>query len=489
MSFVDDVKSRLRVDGFVNLLTGLGGTRDRSVRSYVQGVVPLTPTELEALYHGSDLPGKIVDALPTDAMRQGILTGDPDLDRAIERWKALDLFLDAWIWGRLYGQGALVLGFSDLRGKVDQPLDWSTIREGDLQFIMPVEAQDLAPADYIEDRTDPRYGEARTYRIGSSTDARVHSSRLLLFGGARTSPRVKARNSGRDLSVLQRPYEVLRDVDSAWRAVMLLMQDLSQAVFKIKDLASMVANGQGQIAMDRMALVDIARSVARAVVIDAESESFEHVGAANLTGVDPLLVRVFTRLAAAADMPVTILMGMSPAGMNATGEADIRIWYAKVGAARRDALPNLRKLIWLIARTEGLHEAHTLQWPSLWDATEQEQAALELTRAQGAQIRIGSQMTTPAEERVLWATGQEPSALDTESEADSLDVSAAITTALPEPDSIWIDTFDAHKIQVNAVSGGKVYCQDLSSETPDLQYSWALTTFLDRCRPLPPAIA
>ncbi len=49
-----------------------------------------------------------------------------------------------------------------------------------------------------------------------------------------------------------------------------------------------------------------------------------------LTNLSDILDRFATRLAAAADMPVTLLMGMSPAGLNATGESDRAFFYDRV---------------------------------------------------------------------------------------------------------------------------------------------------------------
>jgi hypothetical protein len=490
--FARDVRDKLRVDAFVNLMTGLGGSRDSTSYGAIKILRPLLLNELDNLYHASDLPAKIVNALPEDAMRFGVDTGDPELDSAVSRWAALDKFKEAWIWGRLYGQGAIVLGINDRLGPPDHPLDWSKLREGDLQYLMVADGHELTVAERVKDRRSPAYGDPRTYRLTPSDatpGALVHASRLILFGGAMTSARVKIRNHDRDLSVLQRPIEVLRDVDQSWRSVMLLLQDMSQAVFKVRGLIDMIANGQKQVALDRMEIIDVARSISRAVVIDAEGESFEHVGAQNLTAVDPLLLRGFTRLAAAADMPVTRLMGISPAGMNATGESDLRMWYGVVKAGQTDVTPQALKLIRLIAKCSGCIAPASIKWPSLWDMTEGERADLEVKKMTAAQMRVNMQMTNPDEELLLWVHGSDPcDAIDltTRQGSGAEEVIGSIT---PDTGSMWIDTEDGHRIEVTGVSGGRVYFLDLDGINPARQYSWALRSFLERCRQSAPAPA
>lgn len=497
-SFSDQVRQTLRLDAFVNVITGLGGRRDKSTLGRPMPFATLQPAELDWLYHGSDLPATIVEALVDDAMGQGIYTGDPALDHALLRWGLIDKVAEAWIWGRLYGLGAVIVGTTDRLGAPKDPLDWSRLRPGDLSFLMVADGTELQVATRVTDRRSSAYDEPRTYRFQGSQSAEastskdslqgqeIHASRMILFGGARTASRVKMRNQDRDLSVLQRPYEVLRDVDGTWRSVMLLLQDMSQAVFKIKGLQSMITDGHAQVAMDRMQLVDMARSVARAVVIDAEGESFEHVGAANVAAIDPLVIRTFVRLAAAAKMPVTRLMGMSPAGLNATGDSDLRMWYKSVQNARIAHTPQVLKLVRLVALTSddvaGVPES--IKWPSLWEPTDTERADLELKRAQTAQIRVTVGMSTSDEERLLWVRGADPE--DVLDMTDTSDPAAeAMGDVYPAPGEIWLDTEDGHRSEVTAVHSGRVFYLDLDGPRPDRQFTLKLVSFLERNRKIP----
>lgn len=479
MSFWKAAKTRL--DSWVNLQTGLGGSRDRSLAAGLYGYVPLSVDALEVLYHAHDLPARIVEALPQEALRVGFSYGDEALDKAAEKWRAHRHLLDAAIWGRLYGGAAIYVGLRDARGRQHEPIQ-GVIGPGDVMFLQVYDRSDLSIVE-----TEPS-GRPRMFGIAGSN---VHPSRLILFGGARTGKSAKQKNSGWDLSVLQRPIDILRDADQSWRAVMNLLGDLSQAVFKVKGLVDMITDGRKDVLLDRMEIVDVARSVARAVVLDADGESFEHIGAANLTGVDPLLMRVFQRLAAAAQMPVTVLMGMSPAGLNATGESDIRIWYASAESYRREIEPQILRLGRIIAAAEGLAPPVEITWPALWTPTDLEIAQLELAQAQGDQIRIASEVVTPEEVARVRYGGQ--------TWTEAVDLEARVSTPLEEPDpqpatdetdpiqpgAVWLDTEDGHRLEISSADERSVYYRDLDSDKPGRQWRWARPYFLERCRPAP----
>lgn len=478
-AFVTEVTAKLRADSFINFVSGMGTSRDARTAAQVRALCPLTIPELEALFHGNDLAGAIVGKIPEEGTRRGW-----DLSKehqsALDRWNALNVFREAWTWGRLYGFGAIVLGLSDRLGETQTPLDLDLIREGDLSYLMVLDAQDLTPVDWVRDRSSPHYGAVRLYQASTSdgmlTGTPIHSSRLITFGGAMTSDRVRRRNHNRDLSVLQRPFDILRDLDQSWQSVMAMFRDLSQGVFRIKNLIQMIAQGQKQVMLDRMEIVDIARSVHKSIILDAEHESFEHVGAQNLSAVDPVLMRMFTRLAAAADIPLMVLLGVPPAGMNATGEADLRLWYDRIASQQAMHNQQAQKLVHVLSRHAGL-EVPEIKWAQLYQPTEVEAVALEKAQAEAATLRINAQITTQEEERIAFLSGEPvesaPLLGAPEDVVDSLE---------PEVGSIWTDTEDGHRLQVTGVSDGSVYYVDLDAPNPNRQWRWRLASFLERAR-------
>lgn len=476
-------KDQIREDGWFSLVTGLGGARDRStsVRPIFQAIDDPT---IEALYLGNGIAGTIVDCVPDDAIGSGICTGSEALDQALRRTGAIDRAGEAWRWGRAYGRGAVYVGLSDRLGAQSSPVALEAIEPGDLSFLEAVDGIDLTPSRFEASRSSASYGRPSHYWIsGARIGQEIHASRLIFFGGALTPARIKINRSGKDLSVLQRPYDALRDEGASNAAVIAAFQDLSQAVFKIKDLVTMIANGQASVLRDRMEIVDLARSVTRAVVLDADGESFEHVGAANLTGVDALQGRILQRVASWSGVPATRLLGVSPVGMNATGESDLRIWYKRIENERQRHESQIASLIRIVARSNAIEWSGEIEWPALWTPTERERADQEQIEANTDAVRISSGVLDAAEAREIRLGGA--------SYHEILEAAKIGGGEEGEPDpeilrpaagETWIDTEDQHRLSVTAAANGRIYFLDLDGAQPDHQWAWAEPYFVERAR-------
>jgi hypothetical protein len=156
-----------------------------------------------------------------------------------------------------------------------------------------------------------------------------------------------------------------------------------------------------------MGVVDMARSICRALVMDAENEDFQYIPR-QTAGVGELLDKSWLRLAAAARMPVTILMGQAPAGLNATGAIDLRWWYDTIRASQTHELgPRVERLVRLIAREFGEDpEAWTVEWPSLWQLTPEEEATMRKSVAETDKLYVDMGAVLPEEVTLSrWASG------------------------------------------------------------------------------------
>ena len=67
------------------------------------------------------------------------------------------------------------------------------------------------------------------------------------------------------------------------------------------------------------------RSVMNSILIDGE-DSFE-LKNMTLAGYKEIIEQQEVALSAVTQIPITILFGRSPAGMNSTGDADLEIYY------------------------------------------------------------------------------------------------------------------------------------------------------------------
>jgi hypothetical protein len=150
--------------------------------------------------------------------------------------------------------------------------------------------------------------------------------------------------------------------------------------------------------------MDLSRSVARSILLDADGESFERTEVGALSGFPELLDRYSLRVAGAAGMPVAVLLGRSPAGLNATGDADTRGWDDVVDAERRTVLlPALERVARLVllsreGPTAGAEpEGWSVVLPPLRTSTPAEEASLRKAVADTDVAYVQAGVLTPEE--------------------------------------------------------------------------------------------
>ena len=415
-----------RKDSWTNLLTGLGTSRDKRTAARFSADAYLTPEVLRPLYHGDDMAARAVELIVEDALKQGfqLTAADAvdagsakdeadDIQELLESVGAEEKVAEAATWGRLFGTGALFLGVKDNRDQ-SEPLNENGIVE--FEALTVFDRRDLHVESYYGDSLKPKFGEPSLFRVQPqsmtmTTPAQaiqyVHESRLILFEGARTDRRTRIENQGWSLSVLQRIYEVLRDSNASWAATQHLMQDSNLAVFKIKNFLQMLAGKDTQDFQTRMEMLDMSKSVTRAYVCDADTEDYERK-ATSFAGYPEILDRTWQRLAAAANMPVTKLMGMSPAGMNATGEGDERMWGTAVEAYQRKRLKKpITRLARIAARVLKVKNPDqvAVTFPAYRQLTPQEEADRRLKVQQADTGYITSGVWLPEEVAVARVKG------------------------------------------------------------------------------------
>lgn len=408
-----------RADSWKNTVTGLGTSIDPLAKATFSAsrMSLQNPQTLENLYYEDDLCRKIVDKIVDAAMRQGwgieLRSSDDSVDAAdakrraeVIMRRARELRVDTNVqqackMGRLQGGASVFVGADG--GGPDTPLNPRA--PGKIQFITVLERIELMPSAWSSEFGSRHFGRPVIWSftpqgVASATLApRIHTSRLLKFEGIEPSKRERLTQSGWGLSVLVPVIEVIRDAQQNWRSVSLILAQAHQAVFKMKNLIEMVGNNDPTLLQRRMEIVNLARSISRAVLVDADAEDFEYHSAA-LSGLDTIMDKTWQRLAAAADMPATVLMGISPAGMNATGASDIQQWYDSVQAYRTSAIePELEYLVRIIAAEQGDPSPGDwcVTWPSLWQMSPTEEATYRKTIADTDAVYIDKGVVEPEE--------------------------------------------------------------------------------------------
>ncbi len=368
---------------------------------------------------------------------------------------AISAIREAMCYERAGGGGAILLGANDFTTDLRIPLDIKKVRS--LDYLTPLEARELIPLYYYNDPQKPKFGRPAIYQlipfvVGAPVDGyaprvtQIHESRLIVFEGIRVSRRVMScATRGWGDSVFTRCVRALRGYNVGHQSAEILLSDFAQAVYKIKGLADLVSKNPNALT-DSMMNVELGRSIARAVVIDSEEE-FERKST-TMTGYPETLDRLARNLAATADMPMTLMLGSSPDGQNATGASDIRFFYDRVSTHQINRVaPALLRLIEILIAVAGKNPdtvTHSVTFNPLWQPTEKEVAETHFTQAQADAIYLTNDVVSP-EEMAISRFGSEVYSLETHIDFEARAAQEAVVspTVQTKPDPIPApNTFD-----------------------------------------------
>ena len=112
------------------------------------------------------------------------------------------------------------------------------------------------------------------------------------------------------------------------------------------------------------------------MLVDKEEEDVIQLNTP-LSGVTEIVRLGLEMLAAIWHQPVTKYLGISPGGMNATGESDMRNWYDYAASQQETMLgPGMCTLLELLQASElgRVDDSITWQWEPMWTPTKREQA-------------------------------------------------------------------------------------------------------------------
>lgn len=380
----------IRADGWSNPYTGFGiFGRDRTKASYFQRAAVLDDEQLASLYYMDDISAKVVDTFPDEMLRQGYSVDGEDED-LLKQGRELDVdckVAEAMKWGGLFGGALLILG-----AKGGNPLAQMPENPKGLDFLSVVDRRYVTVERYYNNPMAPKYGQPEVYRIAAieGINTIIHESWTIRFEGPPTDPHERRQLQGWTYSVLQRPYETLQQFSGAWQSAGHLLSEASIGVFKLEGLLSQIASGELKNLQTRLTLADMSKSTMRSLMLDAQHESFERVST-SFSGLDAVLDRFMMRLSACTDIPVSVLMGRSAAGMNATGESDFRAFYNAVETRQKKQLkPVLDRLYSILAGKEV-----EVEFNPLWTPTAKEEAEIDKMVADTYAVYIGNEVLRP----------------------------------------------------------------------------------------------
>lgn len=381
--------STMTVDEFSNVLFRLGLGSQAPIEATQYPLTRMTDNYalLNSLYRDNWVVQNVIDIIPGDMLREWfVLTGDIDPDRlaAFERLcrtsQLRDRLMTGLRWGRLYG-GAV--GLILIKGQEDltKPLDIEAVMPGAYQGLYNLDRWTgvMPDAELVTDPADADFNLPAYYNITDATGrtvTRVHHSRVVRFTG-RDLPFLEATAEmywGE--SEIEAIYSDIKKHDNVSHNMANLTFRANLDVMTVQNLDQLLSVG-GTAQQKRFWDAIQAQSVIKSnfgVQLINRDDSLQNIQY-KFEGLKDIYDSMCLDLSGASHIPVTKLFGRSPAGMNSTGESDLKNYYDYVDTLREGKLrPILERLlpVMLMSAWGEVPDDVDIQFPPLWTPTAKE---------------------------------------------------------------------------------------------------------------------
>lgn len=419
MIFKDVVKAARAADGFENFVSRLGVPANNalSAGSYDFNYITRNRILLEAAYRGSWIVGSIIDNPAVDMTRAGIEITTAKDDSDIKKIKSAMSRLQVWRslmllkkWGGLYG-GAI--GVLQIKGQdLSTPLELDTVDKDQFQGIVVYDRWQLNPQliDVIQDGPDT--GLPKFYQIvnnptmvdptadpATGLDA-IHHSRVI-------------RNVGYDLpylqaitemmwgeSILERLFDRLISFDNATMSSASLIDRANLRTVGVEGLREIIAAG-GEAYQGLIQFFEMIREFQgnMGLTVLDKNDEFK-TDSYTFAGLSDMLLQFAQQLSGASGQPLIRLFCQSPAGLNATGDNDLRMYYDNINSMQeaefRNGMEIILKVMWRSEFGKPAPDDLEFEFVPLWQQTPTDKATNAKTTVEtilAAQETVGSEVT------------------------------------------------------------------------------------------------
>ena len=318
---------------------------------------------LTSLYRDNWIAQNIVSTIPRDIVRKWYDVksniGPDYLDELAKLERKTQIrqkILDGMCWGRLYGGAAgviLIKGQDDL----SEPLDLDSVMPDSFIGLEILDRWSgvYPDGDIVRDPEDPDFGLPNYYTIRDEVTgtlaARVHHSRVVRFIGRELPWLEKIAEIYWGESELEAVYNEIVRRDNAAANIASLIFRANIDTLQVDGLTQLI--GGGNVEANRrfyntLAAQSVMESNFGKRVIDKEDTMTNTQY--SFGGLPDVYDRIMMDVAGAARTPVTKLFGRSPAGMNATGESDMKNYIEYLDGIRESEFrPVIEKLLPVMA--------------------------------------------------------------------------------------------------------------------------------------------
>lgn len=381
------------LDSFTNFQAalGLGANNQLSQSAYSYNPITRDRGLLEYAYRGSWVVGMAVDAPAEDMTRAGIeieSTISPDDNDALQAalfdlkiWQSLQSCLK---WARLYGGS---LGYLMIDGQdPESPLDIESIAPGQFKGIMALDRWMVQPGVmHPVKKLGPDWGLPEFYDLMQTVPLldywpRIHHTRMLRFTGIELPFNQRMAENMWGESVVERIYDRLIAFDSTTMGAAQLVYKAHLRIMKVDQLRNIIAAGGPAMAGLTAQISNMRATQANEGITLLDTTDEFEAQAYTFAGLSDMLMQFAEQISGAVQIPLVRLFGQSPAGLNSSGESDLRTYYDGLAKNQeRDLRHPVTKVLDILGRSvlkTGLPKGFKFRFNPLWLIKETERSEL-----------------------------------------------------------------------------------------------------------------
>jgi phage-related protein (TIGR01555 family) len=312
------------------------------------------------------------------------------LTEALERLNVRDAFRKAAEGDGFFGRGHLYIALDgdqvgeELRAPIGNGRDAASrqkVRKGKLLRIQPVEAVWAYPQAY--NTNNPLDADWYVPQVWFVQGKAIHRSRLLTFVGREVPDLLKSAYAFGGLAMTQMAQPYVANWLRTREDVSDLIAAFSVSGVKGMGLADMLATGGVENLQNRIDLFVNARDN-RGFMALGEGEDFFNVSTP-LGTLDKLQAQAQEQIASVCGIPLVKLLGVTPSGLNASSDGEVRVFYDHIHAYQEKLFgENLKRVLGFVQLSEfgDIDEDIGFEFEPLWQMSEAEKADVALKRTQ-----------------------------------------------------------------------------------------------------------
>ncbi len=252
-------------------------------------------------------------------------------------------------WGRLYGGGFALI---QIKGQsLETPLKIDTVGKGQFLGLAVYDRWQLNPDLTRIIKEGPDIGLPEFYYIVTGEQAgiaapeptsvgqiKVHHSRVIRARGIKLPFFQAITEMMWDESVLERLWDRLIAYDSVTMSTANLIERANNRTIGIDGYREIIAaGGKAQQGLESQFEAMREFQTNEGLTIIDKNDTFTTTNY-TFSGLSDVNLQFAQQLAGASETPLVRLLGQSPAGLNATGDSDIRMYYDSINAKQEAAL-------------------------------------------------------------------------------------------------------------------------------------------------------